>query len=156
MSIQLYDVVGSGHQRRDSNVSNMTMQLDTPTPSSGTESGNEDENKLAFFPFTFSQKSLSTSRPGTPTTPPPHTPNFYSTSTRSLMSHHPQRMRRLSLDLSVDSNGEPKPSPMHRAVRARRASLLVNINFFFCRKENQLLIFFTIVAENKIIPTSRQ
>ena len=55
MSIQLYDVVGSGHQRRDSNVSNMSMQLDTPTPSSGTESGNEDENKLAFFPFTFSQ-----------------------------------------------------------------------------------------------------
>ena len=132
MSIQLYDVVGSGHQRRDSNVSNMSMQLDTPTPSSGTESGNEDENKLAFFPFTFSQKSLS--RPGTPTTPPPYTPNFYSASTtRSLISHHPQRMRRLSLDLNVDSNGElriEKPSPMHRAVRARRASLLVNINFF--------------------------
>jgi hypothetical protein len=140
MSIQLYDVVGSGHQRRDSNVSNMSMQLDTPTPSSGTESGNEDENKLAFFPFTFSQRSLSTSRPGTPTTPPPHTPNFYSTSTRSLMSHHPQRMRRLSLDLSVDINGEPridKPSPMHRAVRARRASLLVNIKFFFSFGEKE-------------------
>ncbi|CAB4400400.1 uncharacterized protein OCT59_011019 [Rhizophagus irregularis] len=132
MSIQLYDVVGSGHQRRDSNVSNMSMQLDTPTPSSGTESGNEDENKLAFYPFTFSQKSLSTSRPGTPTTPPPCTPNFFSTSTaRSLMSHHPQRMRRMSLD--VDSNGEPrieKPSPIHRAVRARRASLLPKTKSF--------------------------
>ena len=130
MSIQLYDVIGSGHQRRDSNVSNMSMQLDTPTPSSGTESGNEDESKLPFFPFTFSQKSLS--RPGTPTTPPPYTPSFYSASTtRSLISNHPQRMRRLSLDLNIDSNGELKPSPMHRAVRARRASLLVNINSFF-------------------------
>jgi hypothetical protein len=136
MSIQLYDVIGSGHQRRDSNVSNMSMQLDTPTPSSGTESGNEDENKLAFFPFTFSQKSLS--RPGTPTTPPPYTPSFYSASTTRSLIHHPQRMRRLSLDLNVDSNGDlriEKPSPMHRAVRARRASLLVNINFFFLEKK---------------------
>ncbi|CAG8551031.1 12737_t:CDS:2 [Funneliformis caledonium] len=134
MSIQLYDVIGSGHQRRDSNVSNMSMQLDTPTPSSETESGNEDESKLAFFPFTFSQRPLSMSIPGTPTTPPAHISNFYSSSTtRPLMSHHPQRIRRMSLDLNVDSNGDPKiekPSPMHRAVKARRASLLPKTKSF--------------------------
>ncbi|CAI2183282.1 9792_t:CDS:2 [Funneliformis geosporum] len=130
MSIQLYDVIGSGHQRRDSNVSNMSMQLDTP---SETESGNEDESKLAFFPFTFSQRPLSMSIPGTPTTPPSHISNFYSSTTRPLMSHHPQRIRRMSLDLNVDSNGDPKiekPSPMHRAVKARRASLLPKTKSF--------------------------
>ncbi|CAG8456913.1 16670_t:CDS:2, partial [Acaulospora colombiana] len=99
MSIQLYDVVGSGHQRRDSNVSNMSMQLDTPTPSSGTESGNEEETNVS-----------------------------------PLVAH--QRMRRMSLDISMEAgylNGSPegrneKPSPMHRAVRARRASLLEFLN----------------------------
>ncbi|CAJ0765157.1 7310_t:CDS:2, partial [Entrophospora sp. SA101] len=38
MSIQLHDIVGSGHHRRDSNVSNASMQLDIPTPSSEIES----------------------------------------------------------------------------------------------------------------------
>ncbi|CAG8610792.1 11032_t:CDS:2, partial [Cetraspora pellucida] len=142
MSIQLYDV-GSGHQRRDSNVSSMSMQLDTPTPSSGTESGNEDENKSAFYPFTFSPKPLTMSRPSTPTTPPPYPSSFYSaptarTSVSSLISHHPQRMRRMSLDISIEigslnysSDGKiDKPSPMHRAVRARRASLLPKTRSF--------------------------
>ncbi|CAJ0906579.1 10289_t:CDS:2, partial [Entrophospora sp. SA101] len=61
MSIQLHDIVGSGHHRRDSNVSNASMQLDIPTPSSEIESGNEDESKFSFFPFTLPQKSLSLS-----------------------------------------------------------------------------------------------
>ncbi|CAG8679527.1 18191_t:CDS:2 [Acaulospora morrowiae] len=141
MSIQLYDVVGSGHQRRDSNVSNMSMQLDTPTPSSGTESGNEEESKLACFPFTFTQKSLTMSRPSTPTTPPPpsHPTNFCSTpATRTSVSSlvtHPQRMRRMSLDISMEtgclSEGRnEKQSPIHRAVRARRASLLPKTKSF--------------------------
>ncbi|CAG8570405.1 28578_t:CDS:2 [Dentiscutata erythropus] len=142
MSIQLHDVV-PGHQRRDSNVSSMSMQLDTPTPSSGTESGNEDESKSASFPFTFSQKPLTLSRPSTPTTPPPYPSSFYSaptarTSVSSLISHHPQRMRRMSLDISIETgslNYSPdgkidKPSPMHRAVRARRASLLPKTKSF--------------------------
>ncbi|CAG8794867.1 3109_t:CDS:2, partial [Racocetra persica] len=142
MSIQLHEV-GSGHQRRDSNVSSMSMQLDTPTPSSGTESGNEDENKSVFYPFTFSPKPLTMSRPSTPTTPPPYPSSFYSTppartSVSSLISHHPQRMRRMSLDISIEigslnhsSDGKiDKPSPMHRAVRARRASLLPKTRSF--------------------------
>ncbi|RIB05797.1 hypothetical protein C2G38_2047314 [Gigaspora rosea] len=142
MSIQLHDVV-PGHQRRDSNVSNTSMQLDTPTPSSGTESGNEDESKSTSYPFTFSQKPLTMSRPSTPTTPPPYPSSFYSaptarTSVSSFMSHHPQRMRRMSLDISIEtgslnysSDGKiDKQSPMHRTVRARRASLLPKTKSF--------------------------
>ncbi|CAG8507522.1 1924_t:CDS:2 [Diversispora eburnea] len=142
MSIQLHDI-GSSHQRRDSNVSNMSMQLDTPTPSSGTESGNEDENRLAYFPFTFSQKSFTRSRPSTPTpTTPPHSTNFYSApSARASMSsliNPPPRIRRMSLDISMESgylNGSSegrneKTTPMHRAVKARRASLLPKTKSF--------------------------
>ncbi|CAJ0828181.1 7043_t:CDS:2 [Entrophospora sp. SA101] len=126
MSVQLYDI-GSGHRRRDSNVSNISMQLDTPTPSSGTESGNEEESKFAFFPF-VQKLFTSTSRPNTPTTPPPCT--IKTTNSPFITTNPHQRIRRMSLDSSnsgthVSSDQKTdKQSPIHRAVRSRRASLL--------------------------------
>nr|CAG8616325.1 4850_t:CDS:2 [Entrophospora candida] len=126
MSVQLYDI-GSGHRRRDSNVSNISMQLDTPTPSSGTESGNEEESKFAFFPF-VQKLFTSTSRPNTPTTPPPST--IKTTNSPFITTNPHQRIRRMSLDSSnsgthVSSDQKTdKQSPIHRAVRSRRASLL--------------------------------
>ncbi|CAG8725173.1 13664_t:CDS:2, partial [Funneliformis mosseae] len=62
---QLYDGIGSDHQRRDSNVSNINAMRHS-TPSSETESDNEDESTLTFFPFTFSQRLLSMSIPKHP------------------------------------------------------------------------------------------
>ncbi|CAG8523173.1 1435_t:CDS:2 [Paraglomus brasilianum] len=97
------------HHRRDSNVSAISMQLDTPTPSEN-ESYNDDDPNKPTFSFQFIPKSFS--RPGTPTSAP-STPPMYPTNlftpptTRStlFLSSTPQLLRRCSMsDLNLDSS----------------------------------------------------
>ncbi|CAG8480245.1 6267_t:CDS:2 [Paraglomus occultum] len=109
--------------RRDSNVSAISMQLDTPTPSENESCNDDDPNKPAFS-FQFMPKSFS--RPDTPTsapsTPPMYPTNLFTTPTvrpTLFLSNTPQLLRRSSMsDLNLDSS----PSGSFSDSRSERPS----------------------------------